>query len=95
MKKIHETLFVLNKCANTVERVYEAYEEHREKGVLLSFVHFSHNLYYYAIMEAVSFLEEYNSYFTEVTVEPEYRQRVVEVRKVVKPLYKKSWNRRI
>lgn len=89
IKRIHETLFILHKCASTVNRVYEAYEEHREKGILHSFVHFSHNLYYYTIMEAVSFLEEYDSFFTEANVESQYKQRVRDVRRVVKPLYRK------
>ncbi|RYE30315.1 MAG: hypothetical protein EOP48_32055, partial [Sphingobacteriales bacterium] len=59
-----------------MERVHSALEEHRQKGPLYSFQHYSHNLAYYVIMESHTFLDEYNGFFTETNVEPEYKERV-------------------
>lgn len=93
VKKIHETLFILHKCASTVEKVHKAFEELHQRGPLFSFHHFSHNLAYYVIMETVSFLDEYDSFFTEGMVEEEYKERVRIVRQIANPLYRKirSW----
>ena len=93
MMRIHETLFILHKCSSTVERVHKAYEELLQKGPLFAVSHFSHNLAYYVIMESVSFLDEYDSFFTEGMVEEQYQERVRNVRKVASPLYRKirSW----
>ena len=88
LTKLQESLFILCKCSQTVERMYNAWDEHREKGPLFFFQHYSHNLAYYVIMEANSFLDEYRDYFTENKVEPEYKARVKAVREVVTPLMK-------
>lgn len=87
--RIHETLFILHKCSSTVERVHDAYEGLLQKGPLFAVNHFSHNLAYYVIMESVSFLDEYDSFFTEAMVEEQFKERVRNVRKVASPLYKK------
>jgi hypothetical protein len=92
MTKLHESLFILFKCSRTVNRVYKALEEHREKGILRSFNHYSHNLAYYVIMESNSFLDEYNKFFIVSNVEPEYMDRVRIVRDVLNPLVKKINN---
>jgi hypothetical protein len=93
MQRIHETLFILYKCSSTVERVHKAYNELHQKGPLFAINHFSHNLAYYVIMECLSFLDEYDSFFTEAKVEDQFKERVRNVRKVVNPLYRKirSW----
>lgn len=93
MRRIHETLFILHKCSTTIGRLYEAYDVLREKGPLFSFKHFSHELYRYMIMETVSFLDEYDSFFVPARVELEFGDRVRDVRKVCLPLYQKirSW----
>lgn len=86
LSKLQQSLFILHKCASTVNRVWSAMEQNREKGPIYSMFHYSHNLAYYVIMETVAFLDEYNKYFVPAHVEPEFRQRVTEVRKVVKPI---------
>lgn len=89
LSKLHESLFILFKCRGSIKRLYEAINKHRERGPLYSLHHFTHDLAFYLIMETNSFLIEYDKFFTEGMVEPEYKERVRIVRQVLKPLIKK------
>lgn len=87
MKKIHETLFILHKCDLNIRTVWAAIFEHQsKKSALIPKHHYTINLSHYIILETQSFLEEYNKYFTPKCVEIEYSERILEARKLCKPL---------
>jgi hypothetical protein len=63
MEKIHETLSILHKCHRNIQIVWEASQKHQQSTVI-QLHHFTYNLAYYLILEAVSFLDEYEKEFT-------------------------------
>ncbi len=88
MKRIHDTIFILHKCDLSIRLVWEAIEKHKQTGPLFSRFHFTQNLTHYIILESLSFFEEYNGYFIAKKVEDEYKEQVVTVRNICKPIVK-------
>jgi len=88
MKRIHDIIFILHKCDLNIRLVWEAIETHKQTGPLFSRFHFTQNLTHYIILESLSFFEEYNRHFIAKEVEDEYKERVVTVRNICKPIVK-------
>ncbi|MFT3911443.1 MAG: hypothetical protein QM737_18615 [Ferruginibacter sp.] len=87
MKKIHDSLYILHKCYWNTQVAWKAIDEHQQKGPLFSVHHFTKNLTHYLILETVSFLEEYKKQFIPNKVEEIYKERVIMVRKICKPVF--------
>ena len=86
MKKLFESLYILHKCYLNTKLAWEAIDTHQQKGPLFARYHFTQNLSHYIMLEAISFLDEYNSNFTELKVEKEYHERLRIVKLVCRPI---------
>lgn len=85
MKKIHETLYILHKCNRNIQNVWDACQKHQQEGIN-PLNHFTYNLAYYLILEAVSFLDEYEKEFTVGKQEMGMKRRVEDILTIVKPI---------
>lgn len=94
ISNFHSSLFILNECHETIEHLYFEFTNHKNSG---SEYYKSNQLIYlkdYIIMEAASFLDEYQIYFTRTKqtsqrpkqIEAEYILRINDLHEVIKPI---------
>lgn len=74
MTNLQQTLFIFKKCYWNIHIVWNAIEEHQEKGPIFSLHHFTKNLTHYLILETASFLDEYRKRFNHREVEDEFKE---------------------
>ncbi|MGI4727800.1 MAG: hypothetical protein ACRYGB_04435 [Janthinobacterium lividum] len=84
--KLYEALFILNKCNQTINRLWKLIEN--SQGRIKEVEDFAILFTYYIKMETVSFLEEFNKGFYNET-EQQFKQRVDEIRKISAPIIKR------
>jgi hypothetical protein len=83
--KLYESLFILHKCSNVIQRVIERTRK-IENGemILVADRDFLVDNATLIILQLAIFQEEYNGHFTQV--ESEYKKRVLEFREILSPV---------
>lgn len=92
ISNFHSSLFTLNESHEAIERLYFEFSNHEQSGpeyyknILLL------DLKNYIILEAASFIDEYQIYFAQTkttskrpnAIEPIYKQRVKDLHEIIK-----------
>ncbi len=94
ISNFHSSLFILNECHETIECLYYEFSNNKQSGSEYYKNDFLLCLKDYIIMEAASFLDEYQIYFTSTKrtnqrpkpMEQEYEQRIKNLHEVIKPI---------
>src|SRR5690625_3315079 len=83
--KLYQSLFILYKCNQTVNKTWLLYQNSKGNNFLL----------FHMILELENFNEEYKKYFNCKRI-PQYKIRINQIRYIVKPVYDeiKMWNLR-
>lgn len=83
--KLYQSLFILFKCNQTVNKTWELYQENRGNNFLL----------FHMVLEIENFKEEYKGYFNCKNIS-EYKKRINQIRYIIKPVFKEinKWNLR-
>ena len=82
--RLNESLFIFHKCHHTINRIWALLDAGKENT---QFVYdYGNILSNYIKLEYLSMLEEYNKYFLPNRI-PEYGQRVIDIRRIVKPIF--------
>lgn len=83
--KIYESLFILRKCHLTITRLWTLFQ--KESDHLETNADYALLYTYYINLETVTFLDEFKKGFSNI--EPEYKNRVTDVRKITAPILKR------
>ena len=74
--KLYQSLFILFKCNQTVDKTWELYQSNKGNNFLL----------FHMILEIENFSEEYKGYFNCKNI-PLYKNRINQIRYIVKPIF--------
>jgi len=83
--KLYESLFILYKCKNSTDLIWEKINQ--DKSILKGASFSDSPLLYHIILEVVSFQEEYRNFNSKYLIE--FSERVNQVRAINKSIFKK------
>jgi hypothetical protein len=94
ISNVHTCLYILNECHNTIERLYFEFDKYSRIGIPYDKNTFQHEIGKYIILNAASFIDEYEIYFTQTKksnkrpkpIEPECVQRIKDLDEIIKPI---------
>ncbi len=84
--RLYQSLFILFKCHQTVNKTWELYKSNKGNNFLL----------FHMILEIENFQEEYKGYFNRKNI-PQYKERINQIRYIIKPIFKEinKWKLRV